>query len=138
MKKKNKTLVALYVRYGLGDVVKSREQEIELRKYCQKKGYRVINIYRDIENLQLYYSDSILSIIVDSICIQYDKLLIVDISQIAKREGQIAAFYELLNNKGIILETLHEGIVGKDILLETTIRKNVRQKSKLQIENNDF
>ena len=113
-------------------------QEEKLKDYCSKKGYTVIKIYRDIETLCLYYSNTVLDIIFDSTVLEYDKLIISDIYQISEMEGKMVAFFELLNDRRIAIESLNDGIIGEDLLFGLTMHQNVKQKPGLKNTKNDF
>lgn len=129
--KVNPMKVAIYIRYDIKDTDNWERQEKMVRDYCEKEGYKVIKIFRDIEEHSTYYSNIILDIIANCYKDEYMKIIMYDMYEISEYENKIYSLYNLLADHDIIVETIKNGVLGEDLLFGITMHENVRDKAKL-------
>lgn len=128
---KEKLPVAIYIRYDVEDHNDWNLKEKLLNEYCEKKGYQITEVFRDIEENTCYYSEMIFRIIRYGRYEKSRKLIIVDLEDISLSLEKQAIFYGLLADYEIGLETLNDGVIGEDLLYGLTVHRNARSKEEL-------
>ena len=135
-----KPQVAIYVRsseeYIANGGTTEKEQEEKLRKYCKKKGYKIIRIFRDTncEDTCWYFAPKIMDLLLGLPKSEYEIVLAIDIDRFSRYVNKVFLFYEFLNEFDIELETLADGVIGKDFLFGVTNHSNVMNKSELEMK----
>lgn len=123
--------VAIYVRYDVDNSDEWERKEKLLKEYCEKQNYNVIEVFREVEGTFDYYSDVISSIMRNRYC-DYRRLIAFDMHEFAWTDEQIMAFYEVMTDYTVAVETIKDGVLGTDVLFGVTIHNNVMKKEVLQ------
>ena len=116
-------------RFGLSSVIVT--VETLLREYCDRKGYEVIKIYRDIKEACGYYSETISKIIRYGRYEDYRRIIVCDINEISNTLEMQATFFGIVSDYEIHLESLNDGIIGEDLLFGLTVHHNVKNREEL-------
>lgn len=129
-KKYEKIPVIIYVRYDSENEEDWPRKEQYLKDYCNLRGYKVIDTFRDLEPRCEYFSETLINIIKEKSC-KYLKLIALDINELADSDDQVHALFWLLLEKEVRIETVKEGSLGEDFLFGITTHRNVMKKQEL-------
>lgn len=112
MKIKNKENVVILSYYKEDNLELSINIEEKLKGYCEYKNYKVSEIIRKI------YHNNIETMLDDVISINpqdISKVIIYDINDIASSDKEIVMFEAIFNIANVELETIKQGIIGKNL-----------------------
>lgn len=112
MKIKNKENVVILSYYKEDNLELSINIEEKLKEYCEYKNYKVSEIIRKI------YHNNIETMLDDVISINpqdISKVIIYDINDIASSDKEIVMFEAIFNIANVELETIKQGIIGKNL-----------------------
>ena len=86
--------------------------EEKLKEYCEYKNYKVSEIIRKVyhNNIETMFDD-VISINPQDI----SKVIIYDINDIASSDKEIVMFEAIFNIANVELETIKQGIIGKNL-----------------------
>ncbi len=129
MKIKNKENVIILSYYKEDNLELSINIEEKLKEYCEYNNYKVLEIIRKV-----YYND-IKTILDDVISINpedVNKLIIYDINDIANCDKEIVMFEAIFDIANVELETINQGIIGKNlksncIIIDDNIKEQNKQ-----------
>ena len=126
-----KVPVAIYIKYDdeLGEDWVRKEKF--LNQYCEERGYKVIETFRDIEPKCEYFSGKILDILCKKEY-NYRKLIAIDTEELSKYDSHIFGLFLILLDKDTRIETVKDGILGEDLIFGLSINRNVMQKEELE------
>ena len=62
----------------------------------------------------------------------FEKLIVCDINDIATEDNSLNAIYFFLKDALCVIETINQGIIGEDVLLDSTCFINVKDKKELK------
>ena len=112
MKIKNKENVIILSYYKEDNLELSINIEEKLKEYCEYKNYKVSKIIRKVyhNNIETIL-DNIISINPQDI----SKVIIYDINDIANSDKEIVMFEAIFNIANVELETIKQGIIGKNL-----------------------
>lgn len=139
--------IAIYVRCGELKTIDSdehyyenvekalKEREYKLRKYCKLKGYRVVKVYKDYPlsdwNYLYIIADGVRQMIRDSFNGEFRKVVFTSIHDIDSRIKVVSNVLEIISDNEIEIETINEGIMHKDFIIETNAKiVNIKKKNK--------
>lgn len=141
MEKKDNFKVAIYIRYKFENNDISFEKETFLREYCKKNNYEIVKVYRDVEPMYEYYSNSISKIFSEEKP-QYRKLVILDIEELSNRAATQHALYEVLRDRDVSICSIKDGIIGTDAIFNVSLKKKLNNKirisDKIILEDSPF
>lgn len=133
--------VALYIKYEEGDLDDMKKKEEILTKYCQEKNYDIVKKYFDIlEGTCHYFTNNMRNLLRNIGSRNYELFITCDFEELSESITQLMAIYEVLKDEDITIETLNQGVIGKDMLLCGDYFLNVLDKEELnrpRIEYND-
>lgn len=96
----------------------SCDREEELKLYCETANYEIINIARERKSSLLtynlrYFLDNLYNTstkyIFDFNYPKMDRIILYDVFDLCRNENQITVLCEILNDEGIVLETIKQG-----------------------------
>lgn len=129
MKIKNKENVIVLSYYKEDKLDLSIKIEEKLKEYCEYKNYKVLEIIRKV-----YHND--IKIILDDVILinpeDVNKLIIYDINDIANCDKEIVMFEAIFDIANVELETINQGIIGKNlksncIIIDDNIKEQNKQ-----------
>jgi hypothetical protein len=132
-----KKAVAIYIRYNIEKGDDWFKKELFLRDYCKKQGYEVVEVFRDDDEFYEgfldweYYSKTMLHIL-DDRSRKYKRLIAIEVKEFSKINEMLHAFYEVVLDNGVTIETIKDGVLGEDMLFGVTIHENVMNKNDLE------
>lgn len=112
MKIKNKENVVILSYYKEDNLELSINIEEKLKEYCEYKNYKVSEIIRKV------YHNNIETMLDDVISINpqdISKVIIYDINDMASSDKEIVMFEAIFNIANVELETIKQGIIGKNL-----------------------
>ena len=112
MKIKNKENVIILSYYKEDNLELSINIEEKLKEYCEYKNYKVSEIIRKV------YHNNIETMLDDVISINpqdISKVIIYDINDIATSDKEIVMYEAIFNIANVELETIKQGIIGKNL-----------------------
>ena len=129
MKIKNKENVIILSYYKEDNLELSINIEEKLKEYCEYNNYKVLEIIRKV------YHNDIKTILDDVISINpedVNKLIIYDINDIANCDKEIVMFEVIFDIVNVELETINQGIIGKNlksncIIIDDNIKEQNKQ-----------
>ena len=129
MKIKNKENVIILSYYKEDNLELSINIEEKLKEYCEYNNYKVLEIIRKV------YHNDIKTILDDVISINpedVNKLIIYDINDIANCDKEIVMFEAIFDIANLELETINQGIIGKNlksncIIIDDNIKEQNKQ-----------
>lgn len=129
MKIKNKENVIILSYYKEDNLELSINIEEKLKEYCEYKNYKVSEIIRKV------YHNNIETMLDDVISINpqdISKVIIYDINDIASSDKEIVMFEAIFNIANVELETIKQGIIGKNlksncIIIDDNIKEQNKQ-----------
>lgn len=136
-KKVERIPVAIYIRCNVEKGEDSFRKERFLRDYCEKKGYDIIEVFRDTDVLYEEdldweeYSTTMRDIIASRYC-KYQRIIALEVGEFSQVGEMLCGFYEVLLDRKILIETVKDGILGADILFGVTVHSNVMNKVELE------
>lgn len=132
MNKNKRSLdVAIYIRYDVDASENWLKKELFLNEYCKKKGYNVVQTFRDVEMQCEYYSNTVLDIMCTKE-LEFNRLIALDVNEFAEGKFQISSLHCILLDKDVRIETVKDGLLGEDLLFGVTIHKNVTNNEELK------
>lgn len=129
MKIKNKENVIILSYYKEDNLELSINIEEKLKEYCEYNNYKVLEIIRKV------YHNDIKTILDDVLSINpedVNKLIIYDINDIANCDKEIVMFEAIFDIANVELETINQGIIGKNlksncIIIDDNIKEQNKQ-----------
>lgn len=133
---KDKEKVIIYTLYDEVYLNRSYEEEQMLRKYCEDKKYEVIEIVREPQIFDYFETlNNIMSILnnrTDYNSLIEDKrifkIIIFNIENICRDENSIITLSTILKTKGVSIETIMQGVIGKDLKFDSIVKIDVDNK----------
>lgn len=99
----------------------SFEKEQKLKEYCDYKKYKTQKVVRAINTFEsansIYWFYKCITANVKGI----SKIILYDIYEYAPNEEHIATLSSMANAYGIELETIRQGLIGKDYIYKTCV-----------------
>ena len=143
---KGKEKVIIVSFYDDEKLDRSVKREEMLKKYCESKGYKVENLFRVMQYWETDYNLwTFRDCIDESIkgkakCERIDKVIIYTTKELTIMEEEIVMYNALLNLYGVKLETIEEGILGKDMhcFSSITYDESIKEQNKEFIVNEDM
>lgn len=98
----------------------SCDREEELKRYCEIANYEIINIERERKSSLLTYSfRCFLECLYQNstkhafgYCYpRIDRIILYDVFDLCRNQKQIKVLCEMLNDEGIVLETIKQGVL---------------------------
>ncbi len=129
----NKFPVALYIKYEEGDLNEMKKKEEILTKYCEERNYNIVKKYFDVTGYTgHYFTNNMRNFLRNIGSHNYYRLIVCDFEELAENISQIMAIYAVLDDEDMDIETLNQGIIGKDMLLGGDYFFNVLNKEELR------
>lgn len=99
----------------------SLEKEQKLKEYCDYKKYKIQKVIRAINTFEsansIYWFYKCITENVKGI----SKIILYDIYEYAPNEEFVATLSSMANAYGIELETIRQGLIGKDYIYKTCV-----------------
>ncbi len=134
MKNKKCFDVGIYIAYNEGNEKEKQAKEEILKRYCKEKNYNIVKVFYDT----LYSNEDCFSDNMRCFLKQFEneyyfeKLIVCDINDIATEDNSLNAIYFFLKDALCVIETINQGIIGEDVLLDSTCFINVKDKKELK------
>lgn len=142
----NKEKVILFTIYDEGNIDDSYLKEENLKKYCEDKDYEVIKIFRVGAS---YITQSFSEVVYKFLKMTYEyrkldfelfgpnfaKIVCYDLEEFCSRSEEIITLATIVKDNDIKLETIMQGIIGKNLTYTTMINEDVKNEIK---ENEEF
>lgn len=142
-----KERVLIYALYDEEEIDYCCEKEVMLKKYCDDKQYKVIEIYRESK---VWKYSSVIYDLLQMVRLhkstreseKFDKIIAYDINEMCSGNDEIVAVGTILSNAGIPFETIKQGKIGENLLYGSCITKDVKNavksNEKYFVESNPF
>lgn len=115
------------------DYKEMRVKEEILKQYCKKKDYKITKIVYDDEPFSWeFMSYPIRNILNETYPCEYSKLITCDIKDLACTKKQLIAINQLINDGEAEIETINQGVLNDDVLLDVCIIYNIFNKEELK------
>lgn len=112
MKIKNKENVIILSYYKEDNLELSINIEEKLKEYCEYKNYKVSEIIRKVYHNNI---ETMLDDVISKNPQNISKVIIYDINDIASSDKEIVMFEAIFNIANVELETIKQGIIGKNL-----------------------
>lgn len=119
--KSKKENVVIYADYDEESLNYSIEREEMLKKYCDSNKYNVIKIIRNIQHWKIADNMKVLLSSIINENEKIDKLIIYDINEVVYSDELIATLGTITDILNIELETIRQGIVGKNLVYSCSV-----------------
>jgi hypothetical protein len=112
-----------------------QKNENDLIRFCNSKGYNIINVYKDYSLSEwegIYQiSDGVIDMLKDSFKGKFTRIIFPSIYDIDSRLEVVSSVLEIITDNDITVETAQQGIMYKDFVIKTKAELiNLKQKNR--------
>lgn len=124
--------VAIYLKYDECDYDQLKEKEKILIDYCVKNDYKIVKRFYDYQNDKYCLTTPMRKLLNETFPCDYSKLIVIDLGEIATNVEYLQAINTLINDGEAQIITINNGIVGEDIIINSSCKGNVLNKKELK------
>lgn len=125
--------VALYIMYEESNFDELKKKEDILIKYCENNNYNIVKKYFSNDGYTgIYFSNTMRNLLKEKKSPRnYDILVTCDINDLCMTMRKVVAIAEVLKDEDVEIETINQGVLDEDMLMDVCYFTNVFGKKEL-------